>query len=273
MATVDLSGQRFDMVTVIRPVGRKHRYIEYLCRCDCGNEVRLGSNQLRNDCRHSCGCHRLVNKPEIGRRYHHLTAIGPVEGNKKLFVFRCDCGVEKEIDGYHVVNGLTITCGSCEYHLKFMSDRNKTHGLSNTKFYEQYRGMLKRCYDPNAINYRDYGGRGIRVCEEWRTDAKAFYDWAIAHGWSEGLSLDRIDNDGDYCPENCRWATVKEQSHNKRNNLRLTFNGETKIAAEWADELNIPCKTLYERLRRGWSVEDALTCPVRKRSKRTYDGS
>ena len=269
MRAVDLSGQRFDMVTVVCPVGRKHGYVEYLCKCDCGNETRLGSNQLRRKCRHSCGCHKSINIPEVGQKYNHLTAIRPANDGK--YLFRCDCGTEKEISGYNVVKGLTISCGSCEYHAKEISDRSKTHGLSDTRFYEQYRGMLKRCYDSNAINYRDYGGRGITVCEEWRNDPGAFLTWALENGWAEGLTLDRIDNDGPYCPTNCRWVTAHDQSRNKRSNLLLTFNGQTKIAADWADELGIPRKTLYERLRIGWTVEDALSRPVRKRSTEGHD--
>lgn len=269
MKASDLSGQRFDMVTVLCPVGRKHGYIEYLCKCDCGNEVKLGSNQLRKECRHSCGCHRLKNVPVEGHKYNHLTAIKPVGGGK--FLFRCDCGIEKEISGYHVVKGLTISCGSCEFHIKEMSEKSRTHGLSDTRFYEQYRGMLKRCYDCNAINYKDYGGRGITVCDEWRNDPAAFRDWAIENGWEEGLTLDRVNNDGPYCPTNCRWVTTKEQAKNKRSNLLLSFRGQTKIAADWADELGIPRKTLYERLRKGWTVEEALSRPVRKRSRVEHD--
>lgn len=119
--------------------------------------------------------------------------------------------------------------------------------------------MKQRCRDTTHVHYHNYGGRGIKVCNEWLNDYSAFRDWALANGYQEKLTLDRIDNDGDYCPENCRWQTIKQQSNNRRTNKFITFNGTTKTMAEWADHLGITRHCLYQRFKIGWSVEKALT--------------
>ncbi|MBQ7405302.1 MAG: hypothetical protein IJV90_02655 [Candidatus Methanomethylophilaceae archaeon] len=123
--------------------------------------------------------------------------------------------------------------------------------------------MKQRCYNPKVSNYHNYGRRGIAVCDEWLDDFQAFYDWAISHGYESGLSIDRIDNDGDYSPSNCQWATRTEQSNNTRTNKHLTYNGKTQTINQWARELNIGDGTLRTRLNLGWDVEKTLTTPVR----------
>lgn len=264
----DLTGQTFDMLTVLRPTGaRRNGYIEYRCRCECGNEISIGANSLRQKYRHSCGCLKRSSSLAPGVKINHLVAVAPDRSDCRLWTFRCDCGKELRILKHGVLRGTTKTCGGadCPYHEAALQERNTSHGMSRTKFYEMYRGMLKRCHDPNAINYPDYGGRGIEVCEEWKADFKKFYEWAISSGWEEGLTIDRIDVNGHYSPSNCRWATVKDQNRNKRTSKMLTFEGETKTAVEWAELMGIPPKTLYERLRIGMSVEKALTMPVRRK--------
>jgi hypothetical protein len=125
--------------------------------------------------------------------------------------------------------------------------------------------MRLRCYDEKNIAYNRYGGRGITICDEWKNDVKAFYDWAIANGYKNSLTIDRIDNDGNYCPENCRWATFKEQASNRRSNILVTHNGKTQTMKEWANEVGIPYKVVWARVQKlGWSAERALTDPVKK---------
>lgn len=264
MAYEDLSGKKFDMLTVIGPTGRRsHGYIEYHCICDCGNEVDKGSNLLRKDNKHSCGCHKLKNKAVPGKKYNYLTMIRDLP-ESRMALFRCDCGSERVISHYSVVTGRTISCGECQYHFKHMSETHSTHGKSNSKFYELYKGIIKRCYYPKAINYYLYGGRGITVCDEWRDSFQAFYDWSMANGYEPGLSIDRIDNDGPYSPENCRWVSLDVQANNKRTSHYLTYNGETKTVSQWAHERGMLKETLFERLKKGWSIEDALTKPVQQ---------
>jgi hypothetical protein len=134
----------------------------------------------------------------------------------------------------------------------------KIHGLRKTRLYGVWNTMKQRCYNKNCGKYPEYGGRGITVCGEWLNDFKKFYDWAMASGYREGLTIDRIDNDGDYSPENCRFATMKEQNNNRRDNVLITVGGATKTIAQWAAEAAVCYKTLYNRYRRGDAGEHLL---------------
>lgn len=118
--------------------------------------------------------------------------------------------------------------------------------------------MINRCYNPHDIRYPLYGERGIKICDEWSTFEK-FFQWAIQSGYADDLSIDRINVDGDYCPENCRWATNKEQAMNRRSTIMLEYNGKKQSITEWAEELNMPYKKLHKRIYSGWDVERALT--------------
>ena len=124
-------------------------------------------------------------------------------------------------------------------------------------WYKSYRAMMDRCYRENAKNYLYYGGRGISVCDEWH-DIEVFEKWAIQSGYRQGLSLDRKDVNGDYCPKNCCWVTAKEQANNRRNTVYLDYNGERKTISQWADLLGIKRSTLSSRICRGWTIEKAL---------------
>lgn len=137
-----------------------------------------------------------------------------------------------------------------------------THRLSRTRIHRIWLGMRRRCYDKVTHSYERYGGRGIGVCEEWRNNSVAFIEWAFSHGYNENLTLDRIDSNKDYSPDNCRWVTPKEQSNHMSSNHMLTFNGKTQSLTLWAEELGIEKSTLSGRINRGWSVERAFTQPI-----------
>ena len=145
---------------------------------------------------------------------------------------------------------------------------NLKHGMSNTKLYGCWDSMKSRCYRHSAGNYHYYGARGVTVCKEWRDSFIAFKDWALSNGYVDGLSLDRIDYNGNYEPSNCRWVTMKEQENNKRNNKLLEFNGVVLTQSEWSDLVEIPVHVIHNRLLRGWSVKRALTTEVRKYDKK-----
>lgn len=139
------------------------------------------------------------------------------------------------------------------------------HHKQPARLYRIWANMKNRCYNPNAENYRFYGGRGIGVCESWRNDYIAFRDWALSNGYEDRLTLDRIDNNGNYGPTNCRWETLINQCNNTRKNHRLTYQGETHTVAEWARIIGMDCGTLERRVNAyGWSVEKALTTEVRR---------
>lgn len=138
------------------------------------------------------------------------------------------------------------------------------HGLSHTRLYATWRGMLSRCDNREDKYFKDYGRRGIAVCSEWK-DFENFYTWAIANGYDDSLTIERIDNDKGYSPDNCRWATAKEQSNNRRSNHLLTHRGKIQTLKQWSDELGINYQTLQSRIHAsGWPIEKALTTPVRR---------
>ena len=143
--------------------------------------------------------------------------------------------------------------------------RHYTHGHTGDPVYNSWSNMIQRCTNPKHPSYPRYGGRGITVCADWRDGAK-FIKWAYDNGFKVGLSIERIDNDGNYCPENCRWATRKEQQRNRQVNHRVTYGGETKCLTEWAEILGMNPATLHHRLERaGLTVEEAFATRVRTR--------
>lgn len=134
-----------------------------------------------------------------------------------------------------------------------------TYGFSHTRIDNIYKSMISRCYCKSNIRYHRYGGRGIEVCEEWKNDKMKFFDWAFSNGYSEMLTLDRKNVNEGYFPENCRWVTQKEQQNNRSNNRVIEFNGVSHTLGEWSDITGIKLATIWNRLKSGWSVEDALT--------------
>lgn len=136
------------------------------------------------------------------------------------------------------------------------------HGETSTRLYRIWSSMKTRCNNPNRAHYKNYGARGIKVCEEWN-DFSCFKKWALSNGYSDTLTLDRINNDKGYYPDNCRWITMQEQSNNRRTNHLVTYKGQTKTVVQWSTELGINRYTLFKRLQHNWSVEKALSTPVK----------
>ena len=180
---------------------------------------------------------------------------------RALWFCRCECGGTKTVLGSSLLNGNTKSCGCILSEV--MKKKMTTHGGSKTRVYRIWTGMLNRCYRVDDYHYPRWGGRGIKVCEEWR-DFETFRDWALSNGYKENLSIERTDNDDWYCPGNCTWATNKKQANNRRSNRLLTFNGETRTIAEWGDVTGLGDTAIRLRIdRRGWSVQRALTQKLR----------
>ncbi len=198
-----------------------------------------------------------------GRRFGRLVAIEPLEERSPngyvMWRCKCDCGNEAIVQSRYLVSGGTKSCGcySKEIHSKML----KTHGGTGKRLFNVYLTMKGRCTNPNAHEYENYGGRGIKVCDEWM-DYEAFEKWALANGYQEDkrgkCTLDRIDVDGDYEPSNCRWVTMKTQQRNKRNNVLITHNGETHCMSEWAEIAGIKYITFVKRINAGWNMDRAL---------------
>ena len=174
----------------------------------------------------------------------------------KYWVCQCECGTIKVISRSGLTSGDNISCGC--YHREHLNDYGKTHGMSHTKIYKKWKAMIQRCTNPNADHYYLYGARGITVCKEWSDDFYTFYNWAIEHGYQDDLSIDRIDNNKGYCPENCRWITLQQQANNRRCNHYITFNGVTKTLSQWSRLLNVNIGTLHYRVEHG-NMQDFYT--------------
>lgn len=207
-----------------------------------------------------------------GKHFGKLTVIcrGPDRINKSGKSVRwkciCECGVETLVDGRHLKNGHTKSCG-CEKQISAqkMGKQQATHNRYPTRLYHIWNGLKMRCQNKNNDRFSAYGGRGITVCAEWAGSFETFRDWALANGYRDDLSIDRINVNGDYCPENCRWVSMKTQCENRSNNNLLKLDGETQPVSVWAERIGVSADLLYSRKRKGWTDEQILKTPSRKK--------
>ena len=202
-----------------------------------------------------------------GLRFSRLLVLneaGISKHQKSLFRCRCDCGNETIVVGGNLTSGGTKSCGC--WKPEAVRIARTTHGLSSHSAYKRYGNMIARCENPENDEYHNYGARGIKVCARWKDSIKSFID-DMGVPPSDSHTIDRIDNDGDYTPENCRWATKTDQNINRRVTHWLTFNGQTKCETEWCRSLGLKKFGVSARLIRGWSLEKALTTPFIEKGK------
>lgn len=205
----------------------------------------------------------------IGTVFDRLTVVdGPIrQGGKCKYRCRCKCTRETVVRGTHLLSEHhpTRSCGCLRHDVQ--QALNTTHGGTGTRLYGIWRGMHNRCNRRNNRDWPRYGGRGITIHHKWK-DYPSFRDWALANGYRDDLSIDRIDNDAGYSPENCRWATTKQQSRNKRNSKMVTAFGQIRTAKDWEESnlCTVNYSTLFSRLCRGWDVERAILAPPRIRN-------
>lgn len=275
---IDLTGQKFGRLVAIekaeprvRPNGHKVNY--WKCRCECGTEKEVDGPSLRNGTILSCGCWRKEKNKKVlvGQKFTFLTVIKEVGSNKygrTIWLCKCDCGNYHETLGKYLLNGDATSCGCrrAKFLIGVTNDgNNAVHGMTGTRLYRIWCGMRQRCNNPKTICYKNYGGRGIKVCKEWE-DFMTFYDWSMKNGYENSLTIDRIDVNGNYEPSNCRWVNQKVQNNNTRKNHYLTYKGITKTMSEWSDITGIPYYTLRGRINTyHWSTEEALETPVNQR--------
>lgn len=190
-----------------------------------------------------------------GKKFNRLLVLEYAYSKNKSSYWKClcDCGNEKIIRSDLLKGGIIKSCSCQQYESTGIK-----HGMHKTKLYHVWAVMKNRCQSPNNSQYHNYGGVGVMVCEEWQTFVP-FHEWATNNGYSEGLSIDRIDVYGNYEPSNCRWITMSEQQNNKRNTIWLTYEGETKNVAQWAAYLGVTFDKLYYRLKKyDWNIEAAI---------------
>ena len=266
----DLTGQRFGKLTVISKAEIKDDLRHWKCKCDCGNYIDVPATRLKRGITKSCGCLKVDRGREktknlIGMRFGKLKVIEletSENGNIKWKCL-CDCGNVKIVPSKYLLAGNVRSCGCLRN--KFVVSCEKREKLSHTRIYNIWTLMKGRCYNIKNRGYKDYGGRGITVCDEWKNDFQKFYDWAMENGYSDELSIDRIDNNGNYEPSNCRWTDVITQANNKRSNTIIEYNGEKKTLAEWSREIGINYNVLKDRLYKlHWNISKAFETPSRK---------
>lgn len=196
-----------------------------------------------------------------GMRFGRLTVVKFLcrGGGQTKWECACDCGRTHIASASNLKRGHVRSCGCLSRELA--AKRLLSHGEADTRLYSIWDGMKRRCKGTSGYkNKRLYCDRGISYCDEWES-YENFRDWAFSNGYRDGLTIDRIDGNREYCPENCRWVNMKVQQNNRRNNHKVTHAGQTKTIGEWATEKGIPYDTLYNRLYIGWTMEKALSVP------------
>lgn len=261
----ELKGKKFGDLTVIEYLGSSY----WLCACECGEKVKVRADSLVGGMKQNCGCKSSRKLKLEGQKFGKLTVINLDHTTKRGTFWRCkcDCGNEKVIKGTSLVSKTRPT-KSCGCIVKEKSPANLpkhkciTHNMTGTKFYGVWNSMIMRCHNPNSKSYPRYGANGITVCNEWR-EFKNFYE-DMYSAYSDGVSIDRIDNTKGYSKENCRWVDMKVQCNNRSSNHQLTYKGKTYTLAEASEKFDIPYHTLKRRIYKGWDIEKSLTTKVRK---------
>jgi hypothetical protein len=200
-----------------------------------------------------------------GKKFGKLLVIERCEDkiynrNRKTTQWNCVCDCDKNVIVKVTSNALRDGKTHCGC-VKTIRYGHPTHGMTNTRLFNIWGSVIQRCNNPNHMCYHNYGGRGIKLCDEWFDKFELFYDWAINNGYNENLSLDRIDNDKGYCPENCRWATPSEQQRNRRDNVVLEYNGETKLLQDWCEIFGIDRRTVHWRIKHNYPIENLFDPP------------
>lgn len=197
-----------------------------------------------------------------GQKFGLLTVIGikDTDTKKTYWVCQCDCGNMKEVRSDSLLCGAIKSCGCLKRKQdKINLTRNHRHKMSGTRIYQAWQGMKARCYNPHEPRYDRWGGRGITVCDEWKNSFEAFYEWAMANGYQDNLTIDRIDNDGNYEPNNCRWATQREQSRNRCSNINIRIGNSTRTLVEWCEIFCVDYKSVNQRYKKyGFASVDDL---------------
>lgn len=206
-----------------------------------------------------------------GKRFGNLQvlSLAPKSGRGTRWLCQCDCGNKTIVARNNLVYGNTKSCGclvgKANSRKKYGEKSIQKEDSQTKRLYQIWQGMKARCYNKNNKDYKYYGKLGVSICSEWKDNFEEFYYWSMANGYKENLTIDRINNDKGYSPDNCRWVEQSEQKGNRRNVKMYEYNGESASLAEWARKMGISYKTLYARIHRnGYSIKKALEMPTKK---------
>lgn len=213
---------------------------------------------------------RVTEMDFTNRRFGRLVAISSFWDGKKKWICRCDCGNETKSRAHDLYNGTSTSCGCLNKERRLLGVTK--HGLSTKRPYFTWQGMIARCYKKNCRGYERYGGRGITVCDRWRTSFQNFWD-DMHEGYADHLQIDRLDNDGPYCKENCKWSTRTEQQSKRSCTVLVSAFGKTQTVPAWSRDLGINQNTIRARIDKGWTSEDAVSLPKRRSGQFWKEGS
>lgn len=199
-----------------------------------------------------------------GKKINYLSVLyfGEKIGNKNYWVCQCVCGTIKSISADKLNANRAKSCGCLKNQLS--AKARIKHGFSNTRLSRILNGIIQRCNNPNLKNYNNYGGRGISICNEWVNNKSSFYKWAIDNGYNDNLEIDRINVNGNYEPNNCRWVDLKTQARNKRTSKVISYGSDKLTVAEWCEKINISQKCFFQRSKLGWDIKKIIETPVLK---------
>lgn len=269
---INLVGKKYGRLTVKSFSHMEGKRSYWKCECECGNHKTTAGGNLKSGGTRSCGCIKkgMVSNSGFvdltGEKFNRLTVIsfyGRIKKHK-YWNCECECGTLTRVEGGGLKSGNTKSCGCLnkEVTLARCTIHGQYLGGKVTREIRCWQHIKDRCYNPNNNAYKNYGGRGIKICERWLESFDNFLE--DLGRCPKGMSIERIDNNGNYEPGNVKWGTVKEQANNKRNNISITYNGETKNLAGWAIRLGISRFVLSNRLKK-WNndVERAFNTPVK----------
>lgn len=273
----DLSGLKFGRLTPTTIAYRKDYQNYWNCVCDCGKQIITRAYALTSGKTKSCGCQKKIsgrNRAEdlTGKTIGNFYIIGfshQDNAYRSHWKCRCNlCGSETTVEGFHIKSGKTISCGC--YLEQIRGKHNITHGGSSERLYRIWKSMINRCFDKTNKNYFRYGGRGITVCKEWADKENGyvvFREWSNNNGYDKvkyafDCTIDRIDNNKGYSPDNCRWVNMLVQANNTRKNVFVEYKGERMTIAQLARKYDIPYKMLWKRIHTfKWSIDEAVETP------------
>lgn len=255
---IDITNQRFGKLLVIRPCPEMGSPLKWECECDCGNHIFTTGQKLRFGVTKSCGCYKseCTRKRNIkdltGQRFGKLVVLekSHIENHRVYWLCQCDCGNTTIVSSLDLTNGNTKSC-KCK--------RNTLNGESRSNLYHRWMQMHMRCRE-NDPSHKHYYDRGIHVCNEWNghDGFLNFKKWALSNGYKKELTIDRIDNDKGYSPDNCRWVSMYTQNNNRTDNHYVVIDGEKKTLSQWSEEFGLSYSAVKGRVHQGYDDYTAL---------------